>query len=58
VGVIKPAFVAKQSCQGVMNLKQLKVPVEREPGFEGCLEMVNSLLCLALGSIGIAEGTM
>ena len=55
---MKPAFVAKQSCQGVMNLKQLKVPVEREPGFEGCLEVVNSLLCLALGSTGIAEGTM
>jgi hypothetical protein len=41
-----------------MNPKQLIVPVERGCDSEGYLEMVDSLLRLALGAIYIAKNTV
>ena len=56
--VIKPAFIAKQTRQLVMNPKQLHVPVERGRDLESYLKMVNCFLSFALGMIYAAKNTM
>ena len=56
--IVEFVFIEIQQRQGVMNPKELMVPVERGPDSEGCLEMVCGFLCLALGTIYVAEDTV
>jgi len=56
--IIKPTSVEKKPRQGIINPKQVVVPVERGRNSKGHLEMVDGLLSLALGSVYISENTM
>lgn len=58
VCVVEPAFVNRQLRQGIMDPKQLAVPVGRRGEFESRFEMLNGLPYLALGSIYFAKETV
>ena len=58
VGVLEPPFLERQLPPGVMNPKQLRVPVERGRDFEGYLKMVSGLLPLTLAMIYLPKNTM
>ena len=53
--LVKLTFVQKQRRQAVMNPKRHIVAVENGGDCEGCLEMVNGLLSLALGMVDFTK---
>ena len=56
--VVEPVFIVEQVCEGKINPKQEMVLIEKGRNSESNLEMVNCLLCLALGSIYRAKSNM
>jgi len=55
---VKPAFLEKQVRQFVIIPGQLIMPVERGRDPEGCLEVVDGLLCLSLGIAYLTKDAM
>ena len=53
--IAEPALVGKQKYQGMMDPKQLSVPVERVRDPEGCPEVVYGPFCSAPGAICTTE---
>jgi hypothetical protein len=56
--IVEPAFIEKQPRQAVMSQKQFIVPVEGGCNTESYLEMVDSLICVALGTMYMAKNTV